>query len=153
MSRPFLRIELSTEEDKTLHELARASSVPARTRERAEALRLSHRGWKPEQIAEYFDWSVATARKTLERWKEGGLIELWDRPRPGRTRRWNDEDMAHIDKLVRGQEQSYTSRQLAQELEKDRQVKLSARQMRRLLKKRGTDGSEQDILTESSKTR
>ena len=33
MSPPFLRVELSAEEDKTLHELARASSVPARTRE------------------------------------------------------------------------------------------------------------------------
>ena len=152
MSPPFLQIELSSEEDKTLHELARAGSVPARTRERAEALRLSHRGWKPQQIADYFDWSVATARKTLVRWETDGLMGLWDKPRPGLTPRWSPEDMAHVDKLLKDQKQTYTSTQLVQELAEKRQVELSPRQMRRLLKKRVTDGSERGIRTNSSKT-
>ena len=61
MSTPILRAELSREEDRTLQELRAASSVPQRTKDRAEALRLSHRGWTPHQIAEYLGWQVATA--------------------------------------------------------------------------------------------
>ncbi len=152
MSPPFLQVALTPEEDKTLHELARASSVPARTRERAQALRLNHRGWKAEQIAEYFGWSPATARTTLYRWENDGLMGLWDQPRPGRTPRWSEEDMAHVDKLLQEQKQSYTSTQLVQELASERQVELSPRQMRRLLKKRVIAGSGRGTRTGSSKT-
>jgi transposase len=152
MSPPSLRIELSPEEDQTLHELTRAASVPVRTRERAEALRLSHRGWKPAQIAEHFGWNVATARTTLYRWQHDGLMGLWDAPRPGRTPRWTEEDMKHVEKLLRDEQQTYTSSQLVAELAQQRQVDLSRRQLRRILKKKTTVGNGLVSPTVVSKT-
>lgn len=77
MSTPTLRVELSTEEDRTLQELRVVSGVPQRTKDRAEALRLSHRGWTPHQIAEYLGWQVATARTAIHRWQRAGLCGLW----------------------------------------------------------------------------
>lgn len=135
MSPPGLRIELSAEEDQTLHELAQASRVPRRTRERAEALRLNHRGWTTQQIAEYLDWRVATVRQAIYRWRNQGLMGLWDQPRSGRPPRLNDDDWAHLRHCLDKEEQTYTSAQLVEELDK-RCVQLSRRQLRRLLKKK-----------------
>ncbi len=69
MSTPILRVELSVEEDVTLQALRVAAGVPQRTKDRAEVLRLSHRGWTPAQIGEYLGWRVATARKAIHRWQ------------------------------------------------------------------------------------
>ena len=135
MSRPGLRIQLSAEEDKTLHELAQASTVPRRTRERAEALRLNHRGWKTSEIAEYLDWRVATVRQAIYRWRDQGLMGLWDQSRSGRPSCLSDEDWAHLHHCLDQDEQTYTSRQLVEELNQ-RGVSLSRRQLRRLLKKK-----------------
>ena len=136
MSPPGLRIQLSAEEDKTLHELAQACTVPRRTRERAEVLRLNHRGWTTQQIAEYLDWRVATVRTAIYRWRDQGLMGLWDQPRSGRPPRLNDGDWAHLRHCLENEEQTYTSAQLVEELEKRRGVYLSRRQLRRLLKKK-----------------
>ncbi|MBW4485326.1 MAG: helix-turn-helix domain-containing protein [Tildeniella torsiva UHER 1998/13D] len=84
MSTPALRVELSAEEDRTLQDLRVASGVLQRTKDRAEALRLSHRGWTPAHIAEYLGWRVATVRTAIHRWQQDGLYGLWDSPRPGR---------------------------------------------------------------------
>ena len=135
MSPPGLRVELSAEEDITLHELAQASTVPRRTRERAEVLRLNHRGWTTQQIAEYLDWRVATVRTAIYRWRDEGLMGLWDQPRSGRPSRLSDADWAHLRHCLEKQEQTYTSAQLVEELDK-RGVQLSRRQLRRLLKKK-----------------
>ncbi|MEP0912924.1 helix-turn-helix domain-containing protein [Leptolyngbya sp. GB1-A1] len=76
MTRPRLQVVLTAEEDRTLLELRTASSVPQRTKDRAEVLRLSHRGWTTEQIAEYFDWRVETVRETIYCWRKQGLEGL-----------------------------------------------------------------------------
>lgn len=126
MSPPPLRIALSAEEDKTLQELSQASTAPRRTRERAEALRLNHRGWPTQQIAEYLDWRVATVRQAIYRWRDQGLMGLWDQPRSGRPPRLSTEDWAHLHHCLDEEEQTYTSAQLVEELE-TRGVQLSRR--------------------------
>lgn len=140
MSTPPLRIALSAEEDKTLQELSQASSAPRRSRERAEVLRLNHRGWSTQQIAEYLDWRVATVRQAIYRWRDQGLMGLWDQPRSGRPPRLTAEDWAHLRHCLDEEEQTYTSGQLVEELE-TRGVQLSRRQLRRLLKKNDIAGN------------
>lgn len=88
MTRPRLPAILTAEEDRTLLELRTASSVPQRTKDRAEVLRLSHQGWTTDKIAEYFGWRVETVRETLYRWRDQGLGGLWDAPRQGRRSKW-----------------------------------------------------------------
>lgn len=78
MSTPTLQVKLSGEEERTLQELQAASDMPQQAKDRAEALRLSHRGWTPHWIADYLGWQVAIARKAIHRWQQDGLYGLWD---------------------------------------------------------------------------
>ena len=132
-----LRIILTAEEDRTLHELRLATTVPQRVKDRAEVIRLSHQGLYVEKIATYFSWNVRTVRETLNRWKNYGLGGLWDAPHPGAQRRWQPDDIEYLERCLREEQRTYNSQQLAQKLEKDRNVTLSADHLRRVLKKRG----------------
>ena len=152
MSTPRLQVTLSAEEDRTLFELRRADTIPQRTKDRASALRLNHRGWTTEQIAEYLDWQVATVRQTIHRWQDQGLYGLWDSPRSGRPRSWEEADMASVEATIQESSQTVNSRQLVNQLAQERQVKLSRRHLRRVLKKRAIAGSGLDTATKASKT-
>ncbi|MFM7426385.1 MAG: helix-turn-helix domain-containing protein [Elainella sp.] len=113
MTRPRLQVTLSAEEDRTLLEMRTATTVPQRTQDRAQALRLSHRGWTTEQIADYFDWQVETVRQAIHRWQDKGLGGLWDAPGRGRRPCWSEADIEHLEQALQ-QEQTYNSRQLAE---------------------------------------
>ena len=153
MSTPRLQVTLSSEEDRTLFELRRAATIPQRTKDRATALRLNHRGWTTEQIAEYLGWQVATVRQTIHRWRDQGLGGLWDSPREGRPCRWEEDDMAYVETTIEASTTTVNSRQLVTQLEQDREVTLSRRHLRRVLKKRAIDGNAHDTATKASKTR
>ncbi|OKH23370.1 transposase [Chroogloeocystis siderophila 5.2 s.c.1] len=152
MTRPRLQVVLSTEEDRTLLELRTATTVPQRTKDRAEVLRLSQRGWTTEQIAEYFDWRVETVRETIYRWRDQGLGGLWDAQRPGRRPQWQAADMAHVEQWLQQDTQTHNAQQVVHQLQKERQVTLSPRQLRRILKKRATVGSAPDRAIEACTT-
>jgi transposase len=132
-----LRVFLSAEENRTLFELRRATTVPQRVKDRAEVIRLSHQGMYVEKIASFFNWNVRTIRETLHRWQQQGLGGLWDAPRPGAKKRWQSEDLEYLESKLRQEQRTYNSQQLAKKLENDRKVKLSADHLRRVLKKRG----------------
>lgn len=131
-----IRIILNAEENRTLHELRLATTVPQRVKDRAEVIRMSAQGLYVEKIATYFDWNVRTVRETLNRWKNNGLGGLWDAPHPGAKRRWHPDDIEYLESCLREEQRTYNSQQLAQKLEKDRNVTLSADHLRRILKKR-----------------
>ncbi|MGB3613641.1 MAG: helix-turn-helix domain-containing protein [Elainellaceae cyanobacterium] len=136
MATPMLRVELSAEEDLTLQELRAASDVPQRTKERAEALRLSHRGWRPAQIGEYLGWRVATVRRAIHRWRQYGLYGLWDSPRSGRRPRCSTKEIAALEEYIAAEERTVNSAQLAEHLEQVHGIYLSGGHLRRLLKKK-----------------
>ena len=136
MSTPTLRAYLNGEEDRTLQELRAALGVPQRTKDRAEALRLSHRGWTPHQIAEYLGWQVATVRKTIHRWQQAGLSGLWDQPRPGRPPRCSSTLMTAFVQHIATEERTVNSRQLVEHLAAVHDIHLSRGHLRRLLKKK-----------------
>ena len=132
-----LRAYLTSEEDRTLFELRTATTVPQRVKDRAEVLRLSHRGWYVEQIADFFSWRLQTVRETLHRWREKGLGGLWETPGRGKQRRWSEADLEYLERILAEEPRTYNSKQLAQKLWDERQVKLSPVHLRELLKKRG----------------
>ena len=132
-----LRAYLTPEEDRTLFELRTATTVPQRVKDRAEVLRLSHRGWYVEKIADFFSWHLQTVRETLHRWQEKGLGGLWEAPGRGKQRRWSEADLEYLERLLAEEPRTYNSKQLAQKLWDERQVKLSPGHLRELLKKRG----------------
>jgi transposase len=135
--RPRLRANLTPEEDRTLFEIRTALTLPQRVRDRAEVVRLSHKGWYVEKIADFFNWRIQTVRDTLHRWDQGGMGGLWDATHPGKQPRWRPEDIEYLEQSLREEPRSYNSRQLAKKLQEERQVKLSPGHLREVLKKRG----------------
>ena len=147
-----LRVFLTPEEDRTLRELHRAKNLPQRVKDRAQVVRMNARGDYIETIATYFNWTKETVRKTLKRWESGGLGSFWEAQGRGRPRRWTEEDMTHLDEIIRDEEKTHTSQQLAGKLSNNRKVTLSVSYLRKLLKKRGSAGSAHAKATDASKT-
>ena len=147
-----LRVFLTAEEDRTLWELRRATTVPQRVKDRAEVVRMNARGDYVETIAAYFRWHVETVRDTLKRWQAGGLGGLWEAPGRGGKRRWQDSDIEHLEQILIDDERTYTSRQLSDQLHQERQVSLSPGHLRRVLKKRGSSGSALDTVIATTRT-
>ncbi|MGG6265520.1 helix-turn-helix domain-containing protein [Leptolyngbya sp. AN03gr2] len=148
-----LRITLTEEEDRTLSELRLAQTVPQRTRDRAPMLRLNAQGWTVPAIADIFECHEHTVRDTLKRWEQVGLCGLWEAPGRGAKRRWQEADMQHLEQCLEQDQRTYTSEQLSVKLEQDRQVQLSPDRLRRILKKRGGNGSALATHSILSKTR
>lgn len=151
MTRTLLKVNLTQGEDEQLFELRDDASVPKRTKLRAEMLRLNHRGWQTKEIAEYLDCRVETVRRAIYRWQAGSLENLWDAPREGRPRSWDESDMGYIEQQL-DEPGTFNSRQVVELLNSARDVQLSRRHVSRLLKKRGTVGSAQDTATSKNKT-
>ncbi len=104
-------------------------------------LRLNAQGWTVPAIAEIFNCHEHTVRSTIQRWQTQGLGGLWEAPGRGAKRKWQEADMQHLERCVEEDQRTYNSFQLSVKLEQDRQVKLSADRIRRILQKRGSDGS------------
>jgi len=136
-----LRIALTPEEDRTLSELRVALNIPQRTRDRAHMLRLNAQRWTVPRIAECFECHEHTVRATIRRWEAHGLGGLWESPGRGAKPKWNEADMQYLERCLEQDQRTYNSIQLSKQLETERQVSLSADRIRRILQKRGTDGS------------
>lgn len=132
-----IRVLLNPEEDRTLFELRTATTVPQRVKDRAEALRLSGHGWYVEKIAANLNWVPQTVRETIHRWNTFGLGGLWEASGRGGKPKWQEADIAYLEQCLEQEPRTYNSQQLAQKLERDRQVRLSPDRIRRVLKKRG----------------
>ncbi|MDV2991215.1 MAG: IS630 family transposase ISAcma27 [Chroococcidiopsis sp. SAG 2025] len=130
-----LRIVLTESEDRTLSELRVAKTVAQRTRDRAQMLRLNAQGWVVPAIAEIFECQEQTVRETIRRWQQQGLGGLWDASGRGAKAKWQEADMAYLEQCLEQEARTYNSQQLAQKLEQERQVNLSADRIRRILKK------------------
>ena len=111
MSSAPLRVFLNREQERTLWELRAGENIPQRTKDRAEAVRLSAQGWKIEKIAIYLKWMPNTVRLTLHRWQEKGLGGLWDQRRPGRNRKWSESDIACVEEKLEAEQRTYNCRQ------------------------------------------
>jgi transposase len=83
-----------------LKALSYADQVPRRTKARATALRLNAQGWNVPDIDVHLGWSEQTVRQAIQRWQTVGLMGLWDAPRPGRQRRWQEADWQVVEQAV-----------------------------------------------------
>ncbi|MDV2990398.1 MAG: hypothetical protein N4J56_007619 [Chroococcidiopsis sp. SAG 2025] len=146
-----LRIVLTESEDRTLSELRVAKTVAQRTRDRAQMLRLNAQGWVVPAIAEIFECQEQTVRETIRRWQQQGLGGLWDASGRGAKAKWQEADMAYLEQCLEQEARTYNSQQLAQKLEQERQVNLSADRIRRILKKRALVGSGLDTRNGADK--
>ena len=132
-----LRVPLSEEADEALRQLSLSDGPAAMVQQRAQALHLNVAGWNVPSIAQHLQLHEHSVRHALKRWQAEGLAGLWEAPRSGRPRRWQASDWETVETGAARTSQPHQSsvmRTLAQE----RQVRLSPRQMSRVLKKRGS---------------
>ena len=146
-----LRIALTLEEDYTLSELRRATSVPKRTSDRAHMLRLNAQGWNVPAIAEIFKCHQHTVRATLRRWEKKGLGGLWEAEGRGTKPKWQEEDLEYLLNCLENEPRTYNSKQLASKLKQERLVDLSSDRLRQLLKKKIIGGNEPEKAINESK--
>jgi transposase len=137
-----LKIRLTPEEDEQLLAIKSNTKLPKRTRERAEAITLSARGWNVSAIANYLKYSPNTIRRIFYRWITRGIEGLSDAPRTGRKRKWREEDIKYIENCLAKEERTYNSYQLVEKLKEERSVSLSRDRLRKILKKKIGDGKE-----------
>lgn len=147
-----LRIFLTQEQDQTLLNL-RKQDVPQKVKDRAEVIRLNAHGWYVEKIAAHFNWNEKTVRKVLSKWKNLGLESLWESPGRGGKPKWKDSDIIFLEECLRTEPRTYNSPQLALKLKRERNVQMSPDRLRRVLKKRGSIGSEPEKAIKENKTR
>ncbi len=147
-----LRVFLTRQQDQNLLKLFSAD-VPQKVKDRAEVIRLNAHGWYVEKIAAHFDISLQTVREVLHKWKEQGLKGLWEQPGRGGKAKWKEEDIVFLEQCLKTEPRTYNSSQLARKLETERSIKLSPDRLRRVLKKRGSIGSEPEKVTKGSKSR
>lgn len=146
-----LKVKLSVEEDKRLLEISQREVTGKRVKQRAEAIRLSSHGWKVAQIASYFEWHEQTVREIIQRWKQDGEKGLYDLPKTGRPKQWQEEDLKYIETCLEKDGQVYNSQQLSVKLREERQVTLSSARVRKLLKKRAGYGNGREFPTKTNR--
>lgn len=146
-----LRVFLTGEQDKTLFNLRKAD-VPQKVKDRAEVIRLNAHGWYVEKIAAHLNWTPQTVREVLHKWKNLGVEGLWELPGRGGKAKWKEEDMVFLEQCLLQEPRTYNSSQLARKLENERSIKLSPDRLRRVLKKRGSIGSERGRVIKENKT-
>jgi transposase len=146
-----LRVFLTREQDKTLLNL-RTEDVPQKVKDRAEVIRLNAHGWYVEKIAAHFYWTPQTVREVLHKWQNLGIEGLWELPGRGGKPKCKEEDIVFLEECLKKEPRTYNSLQLAQKLERDRQIKLSPDRLRRVLKKRGSFGNELGKAIKENKT-
>ena len=147
-----LRVFLTREQDQILQNL-RKENVPQKVKDRASVIRLNAHGWYVEKIADHFNWNEKTVRKVLRKWKNEGLEGLWELPGRGGKARWKEDDIVFLEECLRTEPRTYNSSQLALKLKTERNVLMSPDRLRRVLKKRGSVGSELLIAIKENKTR
>ncbi|NMF61252.1 helix-turn-helix domain-containing protein [Pseudanabaena yagii] len=146
-----LKVKLSLEEDKRLLEISQKEATGKRVKHRAEAIRLSSHGWKVAQIAAYFEWHEQTVREIIQRWKQNGEQGLYDLPKTGRPKQWQEEDLKYLETCLEQDSQVYNSQQLSAKLQQERQVNLSSDRIRKLLKKRVGYGNGREFPTKTNR--
>ena len=146
-----LRVFLSREQYRTLLKL-RTADVPQKVKDRAEVIRLNAHGWYVEKIAAHVNWSSQTIREVLHKWEKHGLEGLWELPGRGGKAKWKEEDIVFLSECLKQEPRTYNSLQLAQKLQTERAIKLSPDRIRRVLKKRGSIGSELEKAIKENKT-
>ncbi len=99
-------------------------------------MRLSSQGWKVTKIAAYFGCTESTVRATLHRFIQEGIKGLEDKPRSGRRRKWQTSDLEYLEQFLDQDQRTYNISQLVEKLKTSRQVELSAKRLKQLLKER-----------------
>jgi transposase len=101
-----LEFTLTKEQLVEIEEAINHSPYPE-VRQRAIAIRLLHKGYKPEQVAELVAITANTIWMWHRRWREGGVAGLQDQPRSGRPRKATEPYCRALEETLNSDPASY----------------------------------------------
>ena len=134
---------LTDEQLAEIEEAINASPHP-KVRQRAIAIRLLHKGYKPEAVAEMVVITPNTIWMWHRRWREGGIAGLQDQPRSGRPRKATTEYSRVLEEALNSDPASYgysftvwTTDRLRAHLEQKTGIRLSQTRFAMLLEREG----------------
>lgn len=113
-------------------------------RQRAIAIRLLHKGYKPEEVAEMVAISANTIWMWHRRWRESGIAGLQDQPRSGRPRKATSEYCDQLEATLNSEPAEYgysftvwTMDRLREHLERQTGIRLSRTRFAMLMEREG----------------
>ena len=89
-----------TEEQVTEVETAIGSHPDLRVRARAQIIRLLHKGYRRQQVADWLSISKGKVHYWFVRWQENGLSSLSDLPKSGRPRRTDEKYLQKLEATI-----------------------------------------------------
>jgi len=133
-----------TEQELTAVETAIHRDKRPEVRQRCTVIRLLHLGHKPEQIAEMQAVSKPTIYGWHDRWRNGGVEGLANKPKSGRPPKADDEYAAALEEVIEKEPSElgydftiWTIDRLRAHLEQKTGIGLSESRFRALLKRKG----------------
>ena len=132
----MIRVELTDAERDGLRARTREPGIAPRTRDRLEMVRLADAGWAVPRIAKHLGAHEQTVRKYVKVFLAEGFAALPDRPRPGRPARVTEDHLQALEALLDAGGRTWTTRQLAEWLARERGVRVHADHLSVLLHRR-----------------
>jgi len=129
------RVTLTDAQRAELHRRAHAPAIKPRTRDRLEMIRLSATGWSPPQIAAHLQISDKRVRHYLKAFRAGGFDALPDRRHPGMASPLTPAIETALRQELLKDERTWTATQLADWVEEQFGVRLTADALTRRLKR------------------
>src|SRR5689334_21175247 len=116
------RVQLTEEQREELKRRTRAPGIMPRTRDRLEMVRLNDAGMGVPQISSVLRVSPRRVRFWLRRFIDGGFDALPDQPHVGQSSRLTPELLALVRQELDRGDRTWTTRQLAEWLEREHGV-------------------------------
>lgn len=112
--------------------------------QRATALRMLHLGYSPQQVADLYQIRLSSLYNWHQRWREGGIEALANRPKPGRRRKAGEAYWALLETTLEQDPTQlgyvfsvWTLERLRDHLSQQTGIRLSIDRLRVQMKERG----------------
>lgn len=110
---------------------------------RCKAIIMSHEGWQCSAIADFFDVTLVTVYKWLDRWDKGGLENLADKDGRGRKPILDLSQNAHVELVTNAIEESPSnSKKALAQIEEELDISMSTKTLKRFLKNLSANGND-----------
>jgi transposase len=129
MGRKPKQVQLTPEEDQQLYTLEQQPGIRAKVRLRAQAVRLSAKGWTIPQLAQHLHRHPESIRQDLQRWERHNVAGLADGVAPGKPPSFTPEMEGFLHQKL-AEERTWNCTTLAEALEERFGIRLGREALR-----------------------
>lgn len=142
MSRKKRFIENLTEEEKSSLEQGYKHGNSHTYRCRCRCILLSHQGWECGELAVHFDTNLVTIYSWMNRWENGGMSAMSDKPGRGRKPILDASQNNHVEVVIDAVDESPSNlNKVLATVKEELGAEVSKKTLKRFLKNLSEDGS------------